>query len=757
MSRGKGADMSIEIKQNYLEIDGKPTFIYGGDLSYCRVPRRLWKDRMLQMKAAGMNTITVYVVWEWHQEGPGMYDFEGNKDIAAFLDLIKECGMYCIFRMGPFVHGEFHNGGLPQWIIDELGDKVRTNDPCYLQYAKEYYEKLIQIAKPRLYDNGGPIIMLQLENELGSAGCKGDDLARGSADVEENTKHLLFYYHLVRDAGLDVPLLDINHIPNKEEHIQNFVDAGGFYPINCFGSDGELRDFSTNWWDRHKRPCITIETGGGMFVRYYDCPAYRNTNSFQGPLVPPEIVEGAVVTHIAEGCSGVNIFIFCDGQNPDGCGESMLPEKNMNYQAPISVVGRRRASYYPLKRIGWFVRSFGQELLGSSPDPDWAKVRSFGIPHPGVSDGGDLFANYETVRSEDAPAKDTGRVPALARITKGLNLSESNFLFLKNVSNLSSGWKRDVRVMVSPSKLACEVWSEYPKKTQMELPPQTMKNMPFFVRLAKKNFLEYSTAELLDRREFAGKTQVVLCESNEVMTETRLVIPSTVNVKSTGNVLVLKESPNSLTLIAKPERSPIIVETDDLRIVLITKTYAERLWDVAESFAWCEAPLTDVKVIDGTEKNLQMTVKTESEDFCMEWMTPEVPRLLSGVENAQESYDAERKIYRLSGSFALPKPQIVWKRSYEGDDLVLTANVGPALLEGVSDVVLTLQHDGMIGRAYFEGTLISDHSFGRFLPWEIGLAGDVDRDGELRIVIQSATRCETETAVQADKVLTFAK
>ena len=102
-----------------------------------------------------------------------------------------------------------------------------------------------------------------------------------------------------------------------------------------------------------------------------------------------------MVTQLAEGCAGVNVFIFCDGQNPESGGEGMLPEKNMNYQAPITVVGRRRDSYYAVKRIGWFIRSFGEELLKSVPDPTWARARAFGIPHPGVSDGGDLFAGSE--------------------------------------------------------------------------------------------------------------------------------------------------------------------------------------------------------------------------------------------------------------------------------------------------------------------------------------------------------------------------
>ena len=83
--------MNLTIQKDFIEIDGKPVFIFGGDLSYCRVPRRLWKERMLQMKAAGLNTVTVYAVWAYHQEEPGSFNFEGDRDLAAFIDTIAEC------------------------------------------------------------------------------------------------------------------------------------------------------------------------------------------------------------------------------------------------------------------------------------------------------------------------------------------------------------------------------------------------------------------------------------------------------------------------------------------------------------------------------------------------------------------------------------------------------------------------------------------------------------------------------------------
>ena len=191
-----------------------------------------------------------------------------------------------------------------------------------------------------------------------------------------------------------------------------------------------------------------------------------------------------------------------------------------------------------------------------------------------------------------------------------------------------------------------------------------------------------------------------------------------------------------------------MVDTDELRIVLVTKRYAERLWDVGASFAWSDCLLT------GNDK--EIACRTETEDFCMEWMVENRPVYSSGLLEAEESYDEARGIYRLSGKFALPKPELTWKRTYVGDDLVLTTKVSPALLEGASDVVLTMQHDGMIGKAFLNGKLISDHSFGRFLPWEIGLTGELTGEAELKIVCQRATGCQVALTAQAEKKITFA-
>ncbi|RLF41179.1 MAG: hypothetical protein DRN21_00760, partial [Thermoplasmata archaeon] len=325
--------MNISIGRDYLIIDGKPRFIFGGDFNYTRTPRDHWQDRLLKMKAAGLNTVTFYATWAYHEPSRDSWNWSDNHDLAHFIDLIHNEGMWAIARLGPFVHGEWRNGGLPQWLVDELGPKVRTNAPEYLELTRKWYEQVLAIVVPRLITRGGPIIILQLENELGSAGSKGDDIARGSVDPEENAKHVLFYYKIIREHGVDVPIIDINHFPGREK-IENLIDTGGCYITSCFGREGEFPPMTTEKWNSHKRPRISIETMGGMFVRYFDWPSYRHTNGYQGPIVEPEFIEAITYHHLAEGYNGINYYIFVDGQHCENGAERMLPQRDMNFQAP---------------------------------------------------------------------------------------------------------------------------------------------------------------------------------------------------------------------------------------------------------------------------------------------------------------------------------------------------------------------------------------------------------------------------------------
>ena len=252
----------------------------------------------------------------------------------------------------------------------------------------------------------------------------------------------------------------------------NLISPGGAYIVNCFGSEGDFWPLNLGGWERHDRPLMTIETMGGMFQRFYDWPAYSNTSGYQGPIVKPEYLEAVTHQHLAEGSNAINYYVFVDGQHPDAGGERMLPPRDMNYQAPITAVGTLRESYRSIKRLGWFLRSFEQEMLTSQPAPTWMTAASYGRAHPGSEETGDLFEQYHAQGTALPDAlRHVSTIKAMGRATKGLNLSESNWAFLFNISTRGTQWKRDIRLLTAPPGIPCEVWAEYPRRIQLALPP----------------------------------------------------------------------------------------------------------------------------------------------------------------------------------------------------------------------------------------------------------------------------------------------
>ena len=140
-----------------------------GSMHYSRIPSQYWRDRLSLMHAAGLNAVQTYVPWNFHEERPGVFDFTGDKNVSDFLATAQEVGLLVIFRAGPFIDAEWDMGGLPSWLLKERGGMVlRSSDPNYLKYVDRWYSVLLPIIKPFLYENGGPVITVQVENEYGS-------------------------------------------------------------------------------------------------------------------------------------------------------------------------------------------------------------------------------------------------------------------------------------------------------------------------------------------------------------------------------------------------------------------------------------------------------------------------------------------------------------------------------------------------------------------------------------------------------------
>ncbi|KAL2332273.1 hypothetical protein Fmac_019854 [Flemingia macrophylla] len=165
----------FEIASDRFWIDGEHFQIIGGDLHYFRVHPEYWEDRLLKAKALGLNTIQTYVPWNLHEPAPGKLVFEGFANIEAFLNLCHKLGLLVMLRPGPYICSEWDWGGFPGWFYSmNPTPKPRSSDPTFLQLVERWWGNLLPKFVPLLYDNGGPIIMFQIENEYGSY---GDDKA----------------------------------------------------------------------------------------------------------------------------------------------------------------------------------------------------------------------------------------------------------------------------------------------------------------------------------------------------------------------------------------------------------------------------------------------------------------------------------------------------------------------------------------------------------------------------------------------------
>ncbi|HVF98182.1 MAG TPA: glycoside hydrolase family 35 protein, partial [Flavisolibacter sp.] len=152
-------------------LNGKPFVIRAAELHYPRIPKEYWDHRIKLSKAMGMNTVCIYLFWNLHEQQPGVFDFKGNNDVAAFVRLVQKNGMYCIVRPGPYVCAEWDMGGLPWWLLKKKDIQVRTlKDPYFLNRTKLFLAQAAKQLAPLQIQNGGPVVMVQVENEYASFG-----------------------------------------------------------------------------------------------------------------------------------------------------------------------------------------------------------------------------------------------------------------------------------------------------------------------------------------------------------------------------------------------------------------------------------------------------------------------------------------------------------------------------------------------------------------------------------------------------------
>lgn len=168
---------SFTAAERTFKLDGKPFVMKAAELHYPRIPKPYWDNRIKLCKALGMNTVCLYVFWNVHESRPDEFDFSGQNDLRAFVMLCKENDMKVILRPGPYVCAEWEMGGLPWWLLKKKDIRLRENDPYFLERVEKFQKQVARQVGDLTIERGGPIIMVQVENEYGSYGINKEYIA----------------------------------------------------------------------------------------------------------------------------------------------------------------------------------------------------------------------------------------------------------------------------------------------------------------------------------------------------------------------------------------------------------------------------------------------------------------------------------------------------------------------------------------------------------------------------------------------------
>uniref|UniRef100_A0A6Q2X3W3 Beta-galactosidase n=1 Tax=Esox lucius TaxID=8010 RepID=A0A6Q2X3W3_ESOLU len=327
---GVPRNFNVDYKNDCFRKDGEEFRYISGSVHYNRIPRAYWKDRLLKMYMAGLNAIQTYVPWNFHEPSRGQYNFSGDRDLEHFLQLAHDIGLLVVLRPGPYICGEWDMGGLPAWLLNKKDIVLRSSDPDYIAAVDKWMGKLLPMMKPFLYQSGGPIITVQVENEYGSYfACDRDYL-----------RHLtkLFRSHL----GNDVVLFTTDGAGVR------YLKCGalqGLYATVDFGPGGNVSvAFDAQRHAEPHGPLVNSEFYTGWLDHWGE---HHST-------VSTAIVAKSLNEILAVGAS-VNLYMFIGGTNFgywNGANAPYAPQPtSYDYDAPLTEAGDLTDKYFAIREV----------------------------------------------------------------------------------------------------------------------------------------------------------------------------------------------------------------------------------------------------------------------------------------------------------------------------------------------------------------------------------------------------------------------
>lgn len=310
-------------------LDGAPFVIRSGEMHYPRVPRPYWRDRMRKMRAMGLNTLCTYVFWDLHEPKQGKFDFSGNLDIAEYVRTAQSEGLYVLLRPGPYICTEWDFGGLPWWLL-ATDMKVRSADPRFVSAAAAYVKQVGKQLAPLQIHRGGPILMVQVENEYGSFG----------ADHE----YMGAVRKMIRDAGFDCQL-------STSDGSGSANLSGGTLPgvaavVNFGDGSAPAREFANLAAFRPNTPRMCGEFWYGWFDHWGE--KHHTTAPERGAAGVEWMLSNGISFNLYMAHGG-STFGYMAGANFDRVYQPTISA--YDYDAPVDEAGRPNAKFHAMQAV----------------------------------------------------------------------------------------------------------------------------------------------------------------------------------------------------------------------------------------------------------------------------------------------------------------------------------------------------------------------------------------------------------------------